>query len=376
MKRIRVAHLIFSLEAGGMENGVVNLCNRLDPDLFDTSICVMHAGGELETRLDRDRVTLYEVRRHFGNDPSVPLRIAHQFWRRKVDIVHTHNWVTLVEGAAAKMLSRVPVMIHCQHGYPMEERPRNVKVQRFLWSKAASQLLSVSGELGDSMASLTGLPRDSIEVVSNGVDITRFKPQPEDRARLRAELGLPAEGIMIGMVARLVPVKNHEGAIRAVAKLRREGLDVHLALAGGGGLQATLEEFARAEGVQSHVHFLGFLDRVDKVYNALDIFLLNSYREGMSNTIVEAMACGRPVVATRVGSNAESVVDGETGYLVPSDDSDTLAATLRQLVDKDVRDRFSRAARTRIVDNFSIDRMVERYTDIYLRLNPRKPSNA
>lgn len=376
MKRTRVTHLIFSLEVGGMENGVVNLCNRLDPELFDTSICVMQAGGGLEERLDRDRVTLYEVRRNFGNDPTLPLRIAGQFWRRGVDIVHTHNWVTLFEGSVAKTLSRVPVMLHGEHGYPMEERPRNVKVQRFLWSKAATQLLTVSSELGDSMASLTGLPRDGIAVLPNGVDTTRFQPHPEDRVRLRAEFDLPAEGIMIGMVARLDPVKNHVGAIRALGKLRREGLDVHLALAGGGDLQESLETVAKEEGVDSHVHFLGFRTNVDKIYNALDIFLLNSHREGMSNTIVEAMASGLPVVATRVGANPESVVDGETGYLVPPDDSETLATTLGKLVDKDVRDRFSRAARQRIEENFSIDRMVERYTDIYLKFSPHHNSKA
>ena len=370
MKRTRVTHLIFSLEAGGMENGVVNLCNRLNPDLFDTSICVMKADGELEKRINRDRVTLYKVRRHFGNDPSVPLRIATQFWRRGVDIVHTHNWVTLVEGAVAKKFARVPVMIHGEHGYPIEERPRNVKVQRYVWSRIVTQLLSVSAELADGMAGVTGMPRDCIKVIPNGVDTTRFTPQPDRRQQARAQCGIPAEGIMIGMVARLASVKNHAGAIRALALLRQEGLDVHLVIAGGGDLQAALEQQARDENVNSCVHFLGFMEDVGRVYNALDIFLLNSHQEGMSNTIVEAMASGLPVVATQVGANPELLIEGETGYLVPPDNSEMLAIALRKLLEPELRARFGIAARRRIEDNFSIDTMVDQYTNLYLQLSP------
>lgn len=374
MKRIKVTHLVFSLSAGGLENGVVNLCNRLDPEIFDTSICVLEGGGELEDRLDRERVKLYEVRRHFGNDPSVPLRIAGQLWRRGADILHTHNWVTLVEGSAATTLARVPVLIHGEHGYPMEERARNVKVQRFLWSKAVTQLLSVSGELAEAMSKLTGLSRDLIEVLPNGVDTTKFQPQPADRANLRAQFGLPAEGIMIGMVARLVPVKNHAGAIDALARLRQQGIDAHLVLAGRGELETPLREQARAENVEDVVHFLGFRDDIDQVYNALDIFLLNSHREGMSNTIVEAMACGVPVVASDVGANAESIVEGETGFLVPPDAPEELAAALGKLVDAELRARFATAARRRIEENFSIASMVQRYSDLYVRLTRPRTS--
>ncbi|REK22357.1 MAG: glycosyltransferase [Planctomycetota bacterium] len=372
MKPIKITHIVYNLQAGGLENGVVNICNRLDPARFESSICVFSAGGELEERLDRDRVELFTVKRHFGNDPSVPLRIARHLRRRGTDIVHSHNWVTLVEGAAARLLARTPVLVHGEHGYPVEDRPRNVRVQRFVWNKVVTQLLSVSQELAGTLADLTDLAEDRFEVIPNGVDTERFRPAPEQRAALRAELGLPTDGLMIGMVARFDPVKNHSGAIRALARLRQRGLDVHLAFAGTGERQSLLAEVAREEQVADRVHFLGYRADVNCVYQALDVFLLNSHREGMSNTVIEAMSCGLPVVATRVGANPECLVDEESGLLVPPDDSATLAERLARLVDDELRARFATAARRRIEEEFSIDRMVERYAALYERLCPRK----
>lgn len=365
LRRINVMHLIHSLEPGGMENGVVNLCNRLDPSHFSTLICVLSAGGQLEARVDRSRVELVEVKRHFGNDPSVPFRLAALLRRRRIEIVHTHNWVTLVEGSCSATLVRVPVWIHSEHGYPMEERNRNVHVQRWLW-KRASQLTAVSGELADSMSRLTSVERNAIEVVPNGVDLQRFKPQPKPGARRKLP-GLPETGLLVGMVARLTEVKNHEGAIRAIARLCTEGLDVHLALIGDGELRKHLEQMTVDVGMQSKVHFLGARKDIEDVYHAFDIFLLNSLQEGMSNTILEAMASGLAVIATTVGANDEMVVDGETGLLIPPDDEIELCNGIRQLTVPELRHRFAFNARQRAETALSIEQMVRHYSELYQR---------
>ncbi|MEK6250168.1 MAG: glycosyltransferase [Planctomycetales bacterium] len=362
---IHIMHLIHSLEAGGMENGVVNLCNRLDTTRFSASICVLSAGGQLESRIDRDRVELVEVKRHFGNDPSVPFRLAALFHRRRVEIIHTHNWVTLVEGSGSASLARVPTWIHSEHGYPMEARKRNVQVQRWLW-KRASQLTSVSSELADSMTRLTDVDRSAIEVIPNGVDTQRFRPQqnPGERRKLP---GLPDGGLVVGMVARLTEVKNHEGAIRAIARLCNEGLDLQLVLVGDGELREHLEKLSIDVGMQGNIHFLGSREVVEDIYHAFDIFLLNSHQEGMSNTILEAMASGATVVATAVGASDEMVIDSETGILIPPGDVTGLCEAIRQLTIPELRHRFAFNARQRAETTFGMDQMVRQYSELYHR---------
>lgn len=366
MRRLKVMHIVHGLQTGGMENGVVNLCNRLDPARFELSICAFEPGGALEARLDVSRVKLLAVRRRVGNDPTVPIRLAWTFWRTRPDIVHTHCWVTLVEGYLAARMAGIASVIHSEHGI-MEERPRNVRVQRWLWHRAA-QVTAVSAPLAERMASVVGFSRDRIQVIPNGVDTESFRPLEINDSQLRQRLGLPAEGFLIGMVARLVPVKNHAGVFHALARLRERNIEADLVLAGDGPLRTALQRLAEDLHIQEHVHFLGDVAHVGHLLNSLDVFVLNSHSEGMSNTILEAMACGIPVVATSVGSNSTLVAEGESGCLTPPDNYDALAQALAKLAEQQVlRRSMGKAARLRIEKHFGITSMVEAYRQLYER---------
>lgn len=358
-----------SLATGGMENGVVNVCNRLDPDRFAPSICVLRAGGALQQRVDPRRVGVFEVRRRCGNDPTVPLRLAYQLRRHRVDVLHTHSWVTLVEGYVAAAIARLPVVIHGEHGV-MELRPRNVFVQRHLWPRF-HQIVAVAESLADRMSQATGFPRQHIEVIPNGVDTDRFRPLQVDNRRLRHELGLPPDGFLVGSVARLVPVKNHPGTLRAFASLVESGVKATMAFAGEGPLLPELSSLVQQLKLNRHVYFLGELQRVDQFFNAIDVFVLNSHEEGMSNTILEAMSCGVPVVATSVGENSRLI--GESGRLVPADDDRELAHVLAQLAHApDTLKALGQKASSRARQEFNIGQMVDRYASLYLRLAPNR----
>ena len=151
-------HLVHGLPTGGLENGVVNLCNGLIPAGSRRRFAFLEGGGALESRVDTDRAELFLVRRLFGNDPSLPLRLAWHLKRRRIDILHTHSWVTLVEGYVAAKLARVGVVIHGEHGFPMEDRPRNVRVQCWVWNRI-SQVTAVCGSLAGRMEQAVGFPR-------------------------------------------------------------------------------------------------------------------------------------------------------------------------------------------------------------------------
>jgi L-malate glycosyltransferase len=373
--RLRILHVVFSLDSGGLENGIVNLCNRLDPERFAPSICTFAGGGALESRVDKSRVEMFCVERRWNNDPTLPLRLARQLRRRAIEILHTHSWGTLVEGVLAATLARVPTIVHGEHGL-LECHRRHIAVQRWLWPRT-DQLLAVSAPLADQMSQLVKVSRQKIEVVVNGVDTERFRPEFKLQAECRTIFGLPATGHLLGTVARLVPVKNCLGLLHAVARLRRKGTRVALALAGDGPLRGELKQMAHDLQISDSVYFLGNVADVDRFYRAIDIFVLNSHSEGMSNTILEAMASGLPIVATDVGSNSELIAAERTGIIVPAGDVVQLADALAGLIRQPVRcQALGVAARCRAVDEYSLDRMVQKYEGVYERLAGRRHFSA
>lgn len=367
-QRLNVMHLVYGLDAAGMENGVINICNLLPSDQFAPSICTLTPKGAAQNRVDKDRVEVNHVPRHCRNDPTFPIRLAWLMRRQRINILHTHNWATMIEGLVAARLAGVSMVVHGEHG-KLQDFRRRIFTQRWGW-RAVDQVLSVSGALADRMTHVVGFPRYRIQVIPNGVDTERFRPLDSTKSELRRQLGLPPSGLLIGMVARFVRFKDHAGVIRAVAMLRGRGTQTHLAFAGSGPLRGELEQLASALGVSDCVHFLGEMPRVERLLHALDVFVSNSsHNEGMSNAILEALACAIPVVATRVAASPELLDEGSAGLLISPRDPDALATALRQLVDKpELRKLLSQAGRQRIEDRYGIGSMVESYGRLYLRL--------
>ncbi|HXH02174.1 MAG TPA: glycosyltransferase [Candidatus Competibacteraceae bacterium] len=208
-----------------------------------------------------------------------------------------------------------------------------------------------------------GVNAKRLLIIPNGVDTARF--ECGDPRSLRRELGLGEDALVLGMVASLKPVKDHVTALQALALLHRQGWPAHLVLAGHGPLQAELQAQAQTTGLGDYVHFLGVRDNVSSILAGVDVFLLTSLTEGLSNALLEAMAAGLPAVATRVGGNPEVVVDGETGYLVEPQQPQALCQSIARLAgDAALRRRLGQAGRARVLEHFSLNAMVQRYEDI------------
>jgi len=357
-------HVVFELQPGGMELGVVKLVNGLPPHHVQSAICSTRPAGSLKQLLGPE-VRLFELQRRKGNDPRLVWTLYRLFRRERPDIVHTHGWGTLLEGLLAARLAQVPVVVHGEHG-TLQLRGYQRWLQLHAWSQA-DRVLSVSGRLAERMSREVAFPLEAIHAIRNGVDLSRFGRVT--RADARRALGIDAGSLVIGTVGRLVPVKDQGTLVDALAILHGERLRATLLIAGEGPSRDSIAFRASALGLQQHVRLLGHRADIEQVLPAFDVFALPSVSEGLSNTILEAMACHLPVVATRVGGADELVIEGSTGLLVPARSPVRLAAALSHLLrDQDRRAAMGAAGRLRAENEFSLSTMLARYEALYTTL--------
>jgi len=318
-------------------------------------------------------VPVFDLNRRKGNDVRIVWELHRLFRRERPDVVHTHGWGTLLEGMVAARLAGVPSVVHGEHG-TLQVKPHQRWLQRRAWS-SANRVLSVSSRLADRMATEMKVSVERITTIRNGVDLSRFNPS--DRAAARTALDLPNDALVLGTVGRLVPVKDHATLLEAVALLKRDGLETTVVISGDGPLRESICARAEALGIQDQVRLMGHRTDVEVVMAALDIFVLSSASEGLSNTILEAMATGLPVVATRVGGADELVCDGETGILVAPGSPEKMATALVTLLTDEPRRRaMGIAGRHRVEAEFALRTMVGRYEALYMDLATLKSGGA
>jgi sugar transferase (PEP-CTERM/EpsH1 system associated) len=369
--KIKIAHVSASLHYGGKENGVVNLVNRLDSEIFENYIFTYVRGGALAQRVDPRRCRVVELGDKLGGDYRLYFKLAREFRRYRIHIAHTHSWATVMEGIIGARMARVPFIIHGEHGTMKTDTRLHIQIQRRLW-RSANQVLSVSEVLRKNLHKKFGFPQERIRVVANGVDLARFDFS-RNGADYKARLGLPANALAFGAIGRVVPVKAYPIFLRAGKLVLEEIPNAHLVLVGDGPLLDELVQWARDNNMMDRAHFLGGRKDVPEILRGLDVYVLSSESEGMSNTILEAMASGRPVIATAVGGNPELVIDGETGLLVPPNDPNTMAnAIMKLLREPERRLQMGRLGRQRVEEKFSLEVMVRNYARVYLEVFSRR----
>ena len=369
---VHVAHVVHRFAVGGMENGLVNLVNRLDPQRYRHTIIALTDVTEFRSRITASNVELVAMDKRPGKDPRAYLRLMSFLRHARPAIVHTRNIGTL-DAVFVARLAGVRVRVHGEHGWDMHDlqgRSRKYRFLRRICAPFVQRFIAVSVDLAEWLHESTGIARGRITHIVNGVDCERFQPRSQDRSNLTSGLDIPADAIVVGTVGRLEAVKGHEQLLRAWPLVERRlaaaGRAARLLIVGDGSLRNTLEALARELGIAERVIFTGMRTDIPQLLQAMDVFVLPSLNEGISNTLLEAMACGVPVVANRVGGNPELIDDRVTGLLVDAGDNQRMAEAIATLVlDDKLRATMAAAARQRAVAEFSLETMVQRYDDLY-----------
>lgn len=363
--RPRVVHVIPTLRVGGLEKVVVRLVEYFGPDVPQAVVTPARTGPV--SQLIPPGVPVVSMGDQHTPDRWNAIRMARLFRKLRPDIVHTRNW-SCIDAVVAARLAGVPVVIHGEHGReaadPEGKNRRRQHIRRLL-APLVTEFVVVTHDLERWLIEEVRIPARKVRTIHNGVDTRAFSLDGRDAAR-RA-LGIPDGSIAIGTVGRLDPVKDHLGLIRAFSRIAPDPR-VLLYITGGGPCRAELERAIQSHALTGRVHLLGERDDVPRILRGLDVFALPSLGEGMSNTILEAMATGLPVVATRVGGNSELVRHEVTGLLVEPRSADSLvAALLRYVEDPGLRSAHGQAARHRADSEFGLPRMLAAYDDLYRR---------
>lgn len=368
-----VVHVVHSLATGGLENGVVNLVNRSDPAFRHVIVCLTSA-GVMRYRLN-PTVEVFSIGKGAGHDPRAVWRLVKLLRRLSPAIVHSRNWAAF-DGVPAARLAGVAVVVHGEHGRDITDpHGRNLrrKLARRLLSPLVSRFVTVTRDLERWLVEDVRVAKRKVLTIPNGVDLSRFAHG--DPREAREKLRLPAAALVVGTVGRLDPVKDQAALVHALAALLPAHPEALLVVAGDGPCRNDLMRLALDLGVERQIRLLGDCPDVPLVLSAMDVFVLPSVAEGMSNTVLEAMASSLPVVATRVGGNPEMIEERVTGRLVPSRDVAALIeAVAAYLDDPHLRALHGKASRQRVSERFGLDRMCRAYTALYAGLLRRDGS--
>ncbi len=369
-----VAHVIYALGTGGLENGLVNILNRMPADRYRHAIVCLTEAHAFAGRLHDRSIPIVELHKRPGHDLALYGRLWRALRRLRPAIVHSRNLAALEMQAVTLALPGVR-RVHGEHGrdvYDLDGSNRRYNRLRRALRPLIHRYVAVSRDLAGWLEGPIGVPPERISQIYNGVDQERFRPG-EGGASLPSGFLPEVDPLVIGTVGRLAEVKDQRTLVDAFARLLQRAPALRdrarLVLVGDGPMRESLQRRIDEHGLGKLAWISGDRDDVDELLRAMHLFVLPSLGEGISNTILEAMATGLPVIATRIGGNPELVEEGDNGLLVPVGDADALAEALARLADNpDERRRMGAAGLQRVRDTFNWDRAVAEYQAVYDRV--------
>lgn len=371
-KRPLVLHVMYRFDTGGLENGIVNLINHMPPQAYRHAVLALDEVTEFRWRIQRTDVQFISLCKPPGHGMWQFPKLFNIFRQLRPDIVHSRNLAAL-EVQAPAWAAGVPVRIHGEHGRGMEDMDGSSVIYgrvRRLYKPFIHHYMALSRDLADYLAQQVRVPQEKITQVYNGVDTETFFPAVNDPLPIAGCPFNPAQHWLIGTVGRMQTVKDQVMLARAFvhALLVAPELKnrVRLVMVGDGPLREQAQHVLNAAGMGHLAWLPGVRNDVADIMRGLHAFALPSLAEGISNTILEAMASGLPVVATAVGGNADLVEHGQTGFIVPAASPQAMAEQLTWLASNPEAARsMGLVGRQRVLSSFSMQAMVSTYQVVY-----------
>ena len=360
---ITVLYINYSMEMGGIETLIIELAKNIKQRAARPEVLVFHGGGILEDSLEQNGIKVHIIDKKEGFDVSIVPKLLRIIKECSIRIIHTNNYGAWIYGLIAAKIYKKVCHVHTEHSNITGLKRKSIEN---ILGRMTDEVVAVSHQVKTELLRNWN-KKKSINVIHNGVDVAKFAPNQIKRKQVRREYGINDDTFFIGIVARLVLVKDHKTLFKAIKLLSSKYPNTHLFVIGDGDLRGELETERAHMGLTGIISFLGEIQDVHEILQALDVFVLSSLNEGLSVTLLEAMSVGLPIVATNVGGNPEVVEEGVSGFLVPSRNPELLANAIEKLlVNKALREKMSINARKRAVHHFSLKSMLDSYDRLYL----------
>lgn len=375
-RKIKVAHLLSGKEGGGIFTVVLSLINNFDPDVIEASIIFL-SPNSVPGNESRQRYHCHLIKKRFRGDPLVIAKIISFCIKHNIDILHTHSISSNLYGRLAGIFTRRTAVITSVHAWTRDElrgaygdSRLSVWLHRIdLWmSRLSERLIAVSCALKDGLISCR-ISKDKIHVISHGIKVRDFDVNQQEIHTKRRALKLLPEEIIIGIVGRLTPVKNHELFLRAAKWVSERNENCRFLIVGDGPLRQNLEYLARDLSIANRVIFTGWVKRIAPLVHLMDMMVMTSRSEGFGYVLLEGMACGKPIISTSVSEIPRIIIHEKTGLLVPPGNHQAIAKSIELLVrNKKLREEMGKRAREGVAARFRIDREVEDTISVYLQV--------
>lgn len=367
-----IVHVIHHLGVGGLENGLVNLINAIPPERYRHAIICLKGYSDFHQRIKRKDVTIVALNKREGNDFRIYPSLFKIFKQLQPDIVHTRNLATM-EGQVIAALARIKARVHGEHGrdiFDLEGKSRKYNLLRKAIRPLVHHFIAVSKDLEKWLIDTVKVDPDHIDQIYNGVDILRFSPSDTLPFTAAPAGFINQHSFVIGSVGRMAGVKDYPNLVQAflltLEKIPEARKYFRLLIIGEGEAREKCITMLRVAGAENLAWLPGERADIPDLMHMMSLFILPSLAEGISNTILEAMASGLPVIATRVGGNIELVKEDETGKLIPPGNPERLAETMCDYYkNKGLLRKHGMAARRLVESRFSMDAMTQSYLKVY-----------
>lgn len=369
-----VAHIIYALGTGGLENGLINIINRTPPDRYRHVIICLTNADDFANRITLPDVQVIQLHKPAGQN----FRVFWDLWKTlralRPDVVHTRNLASLEMQLVTLLIPGIK-RVHGEHGrdiHDLDGTNKKYNLLRKAMQPFVHRYIAVSRDLLQWLKHTVAIPEKKLRQIYNGVDAEKFSPRQSS-----AQLGeltppgfLPEDAVVVGTVGRLAEVKNQQLLIEAVGYLLTEKpvlrQTLRLVLVGDGPLKLQLVDRVKRLGLSDVVWLSGDRNDVPALMQLMDIFILPSLAEGISNTLLEAMASGLPVIATSVGGNVELIEEGVNGRLVPVNNVVAMADAVAELVDDPtLRQSMGKKGLALVRTTFNWEKTVADYLAVY-----------